>query len=273
MANDSAAYFTNSIAGVMSVGADINLTQADATPKFAVGQILQKADGSIYHYGYSSAGIVAGKAVSPTFASAGVVTTTGVKSITASTAVAGDTIAVGAAGSRYVQITVSGVTANLYRGGYFVIDNGSGKGYTYRIAGNTATGNPVSGDFRLELKEPLAVTLYTSTQWIIVPCMWNDLGTAETGTNNVFAGVSMGATTTTKPYGWFCTRGQVGCAVAGTVTAGQAVALSATAGSLMLAGFGGSTVTLLQGIDAVGYLVQPSISTGNTAVVFINSID
>lgn len=273
MANDSAAYFTNAIAGQMNVGADINFTQVDATPKFPVGQFIQKADGSIYHYGYSSAGVAAGRAVGPTFASAGVVTTTGVKSITASTAVAGDSIAVGAAGSKFVQITVSGVTANLYRGGYFIVDAGSGKGYSYRIAGNTATGNPVSGDFRLELKEPLAVTLYTSTQWIIVPCMWNDLGDCETTTNTVFAGVSMGTTTTAKPYGWFCTRGQVGCNLIGTITAGQAVALSSTAGSLMLAGYGGSTVALLQGIDAVGYCVQPPKTSGGVGVVFINSID
>jgi len=273
MANDSKAYFSNSMAGQMNVGSDINLTQVDATPKFAVGQFIQRADGAMFHYGYSSAGIAAGKAVSPTFASAGVITTTGVKSITASASIAGDTIAVGAAGSRFVQITVSGVTANLYRGGYFVIDSGSGKGYSYRIAGNTATGNPVSGDFRLELKEPLAVTLYTSTQWIIVPCMWNDLGAADVATNNVFAGVAMGTTTTTNQYGWFCTRGQVGCNVVGTVTAGQAHALSSTAGSLMLAGYGGSTVALLQGIDAVATVVQPPLSTGGTAVIYVNAID
>lgn len=273
MANDSKAYFTNSMVGNMNVGADANLTQVDATPKFPVGQAIVRGDGNVYHYGYSSAGIAAGKAVSPVFASAGVLTTTGVKSITSSTSIPGDTIAVGAAGSRFVQITVSGVTANLYRGGYFIVDAGSGAGYSYRIAGNTATGNPVSGDFRLELKEPLAVTLYTSTQWIIVPCLWNDLGTAETTTNNIFAGVSMGTTTAASPYGWFCTRGVVGVTQVGTLTAGQGITLSSTAGAVTYIGFGGSTVTLLQGSECIGQCIQPAKATAGTAVVFINGID
>ena len=273
MANDSYAYFTNSMAGQMNVGSEINLTQVDATPKYPVGQGIIRGDGNVYRYGYSSAGVAAGKACGPTLASAQVLTTTGVKSITASASLAGDTIAVGAAGSRFVQITVSAITANVFRGGYFIIDSGSGAGYSYRIAGNTATGNPVAGDFRLELKEPLAVTLYTSTKWIIVPCLWNDMGACETTTNIVFAGVAMGTTTTTKPYGWFCTKGVVGVLQSGTITAGQSIALSATAGAVMYAGFGGSTVALLQGIDAIGVCISPASAAAGTAVCQITAVD
>jgi len=281
MAIAAGEYYSNAIVGSMNVGADVNLLAVDANPKYPIGQLIQRADGNIYHYGYSSSGVAAGTLVAPTFASSGQsAITRGTYGPTSSTAVAGDAIQPCAKGSRFVELdgtnvtALASATANLYRGGYFITSSGSGTGYTYRIKGNTAYGNPVSAHLRIELKEPLQYQVNATTVWMIVPCMWNDLIAADVATNTSVSGVSMGTTTSTYPYGWFCTRGIVGVVQTGTITAGQAVMLStATSGTVAAFGIGASQATSFIGQDSIGQCLQPANATGGLCTIFLSSID
>ena len=106
--------------------------------------------------------------------------------------------------------------------------------------------------------------------------MWNDLVVADVATNVAVAGVTMGTTTTTSPYGWICTRGVVGVAQQGILTKGQAVQLSvATSGAVMAFGLGASQATSFIGQDSIGQCLQPAgvNATTGQCVIFLSSID
>ena len=47
----------------------------------------------------------------------------------------------GQVGSHYIEATIASIAANKYQGGYLITTGGTGLGQTYRIVGNTATGN------------------------------------------------------------------------------------------------------------------------------------
>lgn len=246
MALDSKRYFSNAVVGVPQVGADIDITQVDATPRYAVGFGFTRSDGNKYRYGYSSGGTAAGLVVAPTFASAGLATLdNSVVAPASAVAVAGDAMKPGLIGSRFLEVTSATKTAGQFKGGYLVIEDGSGKGFSYRIKNNTATDDPATSNIRIELYEPLKANLSTDTDLTITPNLWNDVTAADTVTNVMSAGVSAGTTTTAKPYGWFCTKGQIGVLQSGTVVLGQGVMLAvtpATAGSITT--FGGTHTTL-----------------------------
>lgn len=257
MSLDSQRSFGNSIVGLPQVGADVNIYDIHATPRFKVGTKFQRSDGNCYVYGYSGVGTSKGLFVAPTYASSGlVVSSNNVIAVTSSIAVPGDTVAPGDAGSRYFEITLAGVTANQYAGGYVCINGGSGAGFIYRIKGNTATGNPASGNIRMELREPLVVRLTPNTDISITPSPWNDIVVADTSTNVIVAGVSMNTTTTSKPYGWFQTSGTAVILQQGTIAIGSGIQLSASVnGAACLWGTGGSTAALLQGMQCLGRCV------------------
>jgi len=204
----TARYFSNAIVGQPAVGADVNVTEVHATPRFAVGTGFTRADGARFRYGCCTTGVAAGSLVAPQFSTSGVVyTANGVIAPASAVAVPGEAITAGSVGSRFLEITIASVKVNQFAGGYLVVADG---GYTYRIKGNTATDNPASGNLRIELKEKLVVALAATTDVIIVPCLWNDVVLAS-NTDAAVSGVAMGTTvTTTYPFGWFCTRGVVG---------------------------------------------------------------
>ena len=254
MALDSKRTFTNAIVGMPQVGGDVAINDVHATPRVDVGTIFQRADGNLYQYGYSGLGTTAGRLVAPTFASSGLTLSSNNVIATASAvAVPGDTITAGNIGSRFVEITLAAVTANQYAGGYLCINGGSGLNYSYRIKGNTATDNPATGNIRIELREPLVALLNTNTDVIILPCEVNDFTAADPSTNFIVAGVAVSTTTTTKPYGWVCRRGNVQALQQGTVVAGQAIMLSQTVtGAYTLFGGTYTTVAQLLGLRQIG---------------------
>ena len=138
----------------------------------------------------------------------------------------------GTLGSRFVQITLASVTANQYAGGYFVPTDGTGIGYTYRIKGNTATDNPATGDFRLELYDPLKVALTTTTDIAIQGCIFANCEPATT-TDISAAGVAC-SNFALGEYGWIQTEGI--CGARGTASAiGRGGILSGTAGEFVTA--------------------------------------
>jgi hypothetical protein len=148
--------------------------------------------------------------------------------------VAGEILKPGAAGSRYVEITLATVRNNQFAGGYLVATKDTGIGYTYRIKGNTATGYPAATtSFRMELYEKLKVRLDGTTDIAIAASKYANLAanTFVEGTAANIVGVAMAAASNDN-FGWICTRGVVGAIAAATGTGiGNVAVISLTTGS------------------------------------------
>jgi hypothetical protein len=265
MTLNASRYFSNAIVGTPQVGADINILEVHATPRFAVGFGFTRSDGNKYRYGYANAGVAAGLVVAPTMASSGLTKTdNSVITPTSAVPVAGDAVLPGRIGSRYLEVTTASKAAGQFAGGYLLIEDGSGRSYTYRIKNNTATGNPASGTIRIELYEALKANLSADTDIIIAPNPWNDVVAADTATNFMSAGVSCATTTSSLPYGWFCTKGQTGVLQYGAITAGNSVCLAAspaTSGSVETWGGAHTTLANVLGRRAIGYCTVTGDST------------
>jgi hypothetical protein len=233
----STNYYASSIIGIPGAGADIDIHERNTTPRFAVGFGFERSDGNKFRYvQYStavSAGSLVGNLTTGTYKAStdALVVATGTAA-----AVANEIIKPGDIGSRYVEITLASIAANQFAGGYFVPTKDTGAGYVYRIKGNTATGNPVSGNFRLELYEKIKVKLDNTTDIAIAPSKYVNLAPTNpvSGTVSNVVGVVM-APATADNYGWVCTRG-ICAALASTtgITYGAAIANAiVTTGSYM----------------------------------------
>ncbi len=259
MALPSPQYFSNAIVGNMQSGADVNVYRTDSAPKYPIGQGFYRADGNIFRYASFDAAVTAGRLVAPVVANNGL-TVTDNKIIGAASATiveAERPIQPGTVGSHWIQVTISGIAASKYAGGYLITEDGSGKSFTYRIANNTATNNPVSGDLYLQLYEPLQAQVSANTDIIIVPSMYNDVDVASAATNWAVSGVAMSTTTSTNIFGWVCTHGVVGVLQDGAWTGGDQLALStAVNGAACTYGALTTSVSALTGVQIIGYAIQ-----------------
>lgn len=271
MALNSDSYFSNAIQGVPQVGSDVNILETHAAPKFALGTKFERQDGNVYRYAYVNTATNAGTMVAADFSDAGVVVTDNIVIDPASAvAVAGETIAPGAVGSHYVEITLAAVTANQFAGGYLAIEDGSGEGFLYRIKGNTATGTPASGNIRIELYDPIKVRLSPNSDIIIAPCATNSVVAATTATDAVAVGVLCATTTASLPFAWVQTAGTALCLQDGTLALGDPLVMSRnTAGSVMQFGGGGTGFSSFIGEAFVGECIQPG-GTGEYALIKLN---
>lgn len=266
MALDSANYYSNSIQGIPGAGADIDVTRVDTAPKYALGMLVERADGNRFRYCQVGTATNAGKLVGQTTASGGATYGAAVVVAPASAVVvpAEYPILAGQVGSHYVEVTIAAIAASKYRGGYLITTRGTGVGDTYRIIDNTATDNPATGNLRIQISEPIKVALTAATGVIIVPSLYTDLAATAT-TSATATGVLMSTTTSTAIWAWVCTRGIVGCLedATNTVTAGQQVVASrVTAGAYATAS--SSPSTILSGAlqsPIIGYSITPAASS------------
>lgn len=259
MALPSNQFFSNSIVGMMQAGADVDIYAVNATAKYPIGQGFTRADGNVYRYVSYDGAVTAGRLVAPVVANAVLtVNDNNIKHPDSATIVEAERpIKPGQVGSHYIQITLAGIAAQKYRGGYLVTNSGSGRNYTYRIVGNTATGNPVSGDLYIQLYEQLQAEVSGNSDIIICPSMYNSLDVASTATNWGVAGVAMETSTATNVFGWICTKGVVGVLQDGAWTGGDQLALSAdTNGAAETYGNGTTSVALLTGVQIIGFALQ-----------------
>lgn len=271
MALNSNSTFSNGIVGVPQVGADVNIYDTHANPAFALGTKFERQDGNVYRYAYVGAATAAGTMVAADFSDAGVVTTdNAVIDPASAVAVAGENVAPGAVGSHYVEITLAAITANQFKGSYLVIEDGSGEGFQYRIKGNTATGNPASGNIRIELFDPIKVRLSPNTDIIIVPALTNSCVAATVATDAVAVGVLCSTTTASLPFAWVQTAGVATVLQDGTLALGDPLVMSRnTAGAVMQFGGGGTGFSSYIGESFVGECIQPGAS-GEYAVIKLN---
>lgn len=274
MALNASTYYSNGIVGQMMAGADVDVTRADAAPKYPVGMGFTRADGNVFRYGNVGTATNAGQLVGPTTASGGATYGAAVVVAPASAVVVESErpITPGSVGSHFVEVTIAAIAANKYQGGYLIVTRGTGLGETYRIIGNTATNTPATGNLRIQLNEAIKVALTVSTGLIIVPSMFTDMAVSATSSPQV-TGVLMSTTTAANLWAWVCTRGVVGCAEDASlaVTAGGQITSSrVTAGSYATIASSSTTVgAAFFGSPIIGYSITPAASSSRVGSIYL----
>ena len=193
-----------------------------STPKYALGEKLEFADGRCFRYGYTAAAINAAELVSQDTSEVSLVDTDNIVIAAASGFSP-------AAGSSKFQITLASATKNLYAGGYFQVANdggdGIGEGIQYRIKSNSATDYTTSGKVDIELYDPIKVTMTTASDVAIIGGLWNQLRGATPAFDLIVSGVSPIAFTANY-YGWFQTAGIALISSDGAIAIGANLTLS-----------------------------------------------
>jgi len=268
MATDNNSYFTNAVPGGNLVF-DGNIYRLDATPKYPLGFSVQRADGSRYRYAQFGAATNRGVLVAQDTSETSIPDTDNGLVATASLANATDN----GAGQRFIQITMDGIIANQFAGGYFSTTDDTGEGYTYRIKGNTASGNPASLSYRLELYDNLVAAVDNTTDYSIIGLPWNDVEIATRTTDSIISGVSQRTSTSALPFAFVQTAGI--CAVLQDIhvpAIGDPVVLSPLTSGSVAKYFGtgslGASDVAVEGANfVVGYCVDAGDSTGHTTIM------
>lgn len=203
MSISTSSYFSNSMQGIPQVGGEIDLFSSSTTPKHAIGYRIQRQDGAEFVYSHFGAASVRGLLVSQDISESGAVDA----NMTVVAPASSQTTTDGTTGFKFVEITDAGVTAGDFAGGYFCPIDETGEGYTYRIKGNTTTGNPASGNYRLELYDPIQADVAADTQTVIVGSVYANLEPAVAA-EVPCAGVTV-VTQAAADYGWVQTKGVV----------------------------------------------------------------
>lgn len=274
MALNTSTYYSNSIQGIPGAGVDVNVETVDASPRYAAGYLVERADGNRFRYCHIGTATNQGQLIGPTTASGGATygAITVVAPASAQTNPVEYPIQAGSVGSHYIEATIASIAVNKYQGGYIILTGGTGLGQTYRIVGNTVTGTPTTGNIRIQLQEALQTAVTANTGVIIVPSMFTDCAASAISSTQV-TGVLMGTTTATNLWGWVCTHGVVGCAEDATnaVTAGQQVCCSpVTAGSYASLGVSPNTIIAKgNSVPAIGYSITPAGSSSRLGAIFL----
>lgn len=258
-----AKYHSNAVQGVPQVGADFNIFDMHAEQRYAVGTRIQRQDGNEYVYAHFLSDTPQGLVIGPDVSEGGEVAGVDNAVIAPASAV---TKTDGTIGSKFLEMTNAGIVADEHAGGYLTIIAGTGVGYSYRIKGNTATGNPASGTVRIELYEPLQVALDATSDVHILGSKYAQLIAAigAGGENNLAVGVTCSNMDVSEaPYGWILVKGIGGAYVDGTIAAGEAITLSdGEAGWVQVAGGGSTAVVDLIDERVIGQCVIPDASAG-----------
>lgn len=139
---------------------------------------------------------------------------------------------VGALGAFQVTINVAGtaVTQDQYKDGYFITNDATGEGYTYRISGNEAIGSNGSG--KVFLKDPLQVALVASTsEYTLVANPSNGVVEVASAVRKPIGIAVVGGTT--GQFIWVKSRGIMGTLIGVAATVGaNLISDGSTAGAV-----------------------------------------
>lgn len=166
-------------------------------------------------------------------------------------------------GNQPYQITCTlggtAVTANQYAGGFAVINVGTGKGQTLRIASHPAQANG-SGSLVLTLEDaPLTALSASDSEVSLIPADGNGVVITPTTLTNSVSGITLYALGASE-YGFIVTKGIVSCLSDAAAPAASGVAVSpsnATGGAV-------ESGVVAQGI--IGNAVQAGVSAENFAI-------
>lgn len=254
-----------------STGGQFDKFQMDATAKYAVGTMVETADGKRFRYAQFDANTNRGVLVAQDFSQVSLPDDDNhVIAPASATSVSFETPKPGALGSTVIQATLT-ATTNLFLGATLVVTDDTGEGFTYDIIGNTATNTPVTGDIYIFLKQKIQVAVSSDSDVSIVANPWNNLEIATAATDALVSGVTCNTmVVATAPFGWVQTRGLCGVLQDATVPGvGTMVNLSeATSGAVtgMVGGTATGSVADLVNIRCVGYCADAGDSTGHTTV-------
>ena len=271
MAVSSNSYFKNSAVGVPQVAGAVDLFRVDTLPKYSLGHMIETADGKRYRYVNFGAITGQGKLVSQDVSES----TYALNAMTVVAPASAATTTDGTVGYKYIEVTDAARTANDLAGGYLIMTAGTGRGYTYRIKGNTVTGlpdGPASGNLRIELYDKIQATVTATTDVIGVGCKWANLE-ASNAADVIPAGVTVANITAADTYGWIQTRGVCGVFQDGTVPLGSIVTVSdVDSGAVMqLAGYDASNdIQEAAKEPIVGYCVSASTDAVDGVYVGVN---
>jgi len=155
-------------------------------------------------------------------------------------------VVTGALGATSITVTLgaTAATLNQYAGGYVVVNDDAGQGYTYQIKSHPAADASASLVLTLEDDQKIQVVLTTSSQVTLVPNQYNGIiihASTETG-------MPVGVATdiiTAGYYGFIKTRGTVSLLqdasagdIGGSVAASTTTDGTGTAGTGVLAPIG-----------------------------------
>ena len=276
MAVSANCYFSNAIVGVPQVAAgQVNVYKEDTNPRFAIGTKFERQDGAVFRYAHFGATVgSAGLLCSSDVSESGTTMKPLVVVASSSTYQMADEqpgVYPNMKDSKYMIITLASVQTDTYAGGYINLSSAGLSqvgGYTYRIKGNTATDNPVTGNCRLELYDRLQYGINSSDAFTITGSRYANLeaNLPATGTD-LASGVNMIPITTAGDYGWVQTKGIVGV-LSGetTILAGRMVSASTeVAGAVDLYNLNvqslTSTAYAICGVNPiVGFAVQNTTS-------------
>lgn len=222
MAVSANSWFNNAKVGVPQAAGDFNKFESRSEPTKAIGHKIETQPGMIYRYAHFGAYTQAGTLVATDQSES--CTGLNLGRVVASASAQNTTD--GTAGSRYIEITAAGVTADQYAGGVLGVFAGGSIGRTYAIRGNTATNTPATGNYRIELEEPLDEAVTINTDFIIQGNKYANLESSSAATDFV----TSGATTTEQSagyYGWVQTKGLCNVLIdTSTISAGYKAVLS-----------------------------------------------
>jgi hypothetical protein len=259
------SFSINNVAQV--AGGEIDFKAIHSTQQFALGYTLQAGNGDVFTYGHFGAAVNPGLVVAQDISESGYASVQANKIVASASAVNTND---GKIGSKFLEITLASVTANLFAGGTLVTCKDTGVGYTYRIKGNTATGDPASGNFRLELYDAIKIAVDNTTDIAIVGNAFGNLEAATTGTDNYAVGVTT-AVMTSGSYGWVLRRGTVGIQVDGTIAIGEMVTISdSEAGQVQVAGGGSTAVVDLIDERIIGQCLVAAQASTEHAVFYVS---
>ena len=221
----------------------VGIFSQSSTQETDLGAKMVTSDGSVYRY--TKAGdttLVIGTLVD------------GPAMVTNHTNVA--VAAISAIGASTITVTLgaTAATVNQYQGGYIVINEGAGVGYSYRIKSHPAAALSASLVLTLEDDNLVQIATATTSNATLVPNQYSGAiihPLAETG-------IPIGMVVypiTAKYYGWVKTRGVCAALQDASVPAiGQAVAASTTTAGCVTLGTGTNQLAnigyaLAQGVD------------------------
>lgn len=233
MAVSTNSYFSNSIQGPLPE--DFDIFRQDSTPRYAVGYKVEMSDGRVFRYAHFGAAVTYPGELVSTDVSESATVENGLTTVAPASAA---TTTDGTAGYKYVEVTEPSITADQFAGGYLTVIAGTGRGYTYRIKGNTVCGlpdGPASGNVRIELYDEIQASMTADTDLNVIGCKYANLEGATVGTDEVPAGITCRAMTAAY-YGWIQTKGVAAVKVSPTTT-------SAVGDILVMAAINGSAET------------------------------
>lgn len=228
-----------------------------SAPLYPVGTKFTMADGREFRYAHFGAAVTQGKLVSQDITESSVVDTDNSILAPASCVTTTD----GTVGSYFVEITKASVTVNQFAGAFLAITDDTGEGYMYKIKSNTASNDPASGTFRIQLEDPLIVALDASSDYEILGNPYANVEGAV-GSDGADYSVPVGVTVrsmTIAYYGWIQTKGTALVLQDGTVNIGDTVTMSD--------GVAGAVQTMDAYTEPiVGYCTHSGDSTGYTII-------